>query len=240
MMIKDAHEEQNDAMVKDVFSSLYNTVVSDHVEKKPTGKGNKELSYLSWAWAWKEIAQRYPDVQYEIIMNENNLPYFADDTGIMVYTKMTINGITRMMWLPVMDSTNTALKMQPYTITTKFGEKTVQAATMTDINKTVMRCLVKNMAMFGLGLSLYAGEDLPEFTADTKIAMADLIQQIHEKVTAITKTMEKAEKQKFAETCIIPIIGQPDYRKCIDIEKLTLLNNKLVEYQKPASDSNAA
>ena len=70
------------------------------------------------------------------------------------------------MWLPVMDGANRALKRTPYQIKVKdnkgvWSEKNIPAATMFDINKTIMRCLVKNLAMFGLGLCLYAGEDLP-------------------------------------------------------------------------------
>ena len=65
------------------------------------------------------------------------------------------------MQLPVMDSKNKAMKAKAYTYKTKYGEKRVEPATMFDLNKTIMRCLVKNMAMFGLGLSLYQGEDLP-------------------------------------------------------------------------------
>ena len=79
----------------------------------------------------------------------------------MVYTNVTIEGITREMWLPVMDGNNRAMKNEPYEIMTKYGKKiTVDAATMFDINKTIMRCLTKNLGMFGLGLSLYAGEDI--------------------------------------------------------------------------------
>ena len=80
----------------------------------------------------------------------------------MCYTSVTIEGITHTMWLPVLDSNNRAMKSEPYTVKTKFSEIVVAPATMFDINKTIMRCLVKNLAMFGLGLYIYAGEDLPE------------------------------------------------------------------------------
>ena len=80
----------------------------------------------------------------------------------MVFTDVTIEGQTHEMWLCVMDGANKAMKAQPYTYKVRNGEKTVDAATMFDINKTIMRCLVKNLAMFGLGLYIYAGEDLPE------------------------------------------------------------------------------
>jgi DNA-directed RNA polymerase subunit RPC12/RpoP len=66
------------------------------------------------------------------------------------------------MWLPVMDNANKSMKLEAYTYNTRQGDKTVEAISMFDINKAVMRCLVKNLAMFGLGLYIYAGEDLPE------------------------------------------------------------------------------
>ena len=84
----------------------------------------------------------------------------------MVYTEVTADNQTYEMWLPVMDAKNKAMREQPYTYQVydsykkTYIEKTVQAATMFDINKAIMRCLVKNLAMFGLGLYVYAGEDL--------------------------------------------------------------------------------
>ena len=86
----------------------------------------------------------------------------------MVYTEVTADGQTYEMWLPVMDAKNKTMKEQAYnyqvydTYKKQYVEKTVNAATMFDINKTIMRCLVKNLAMFGLGLYVYAGEDLPD------------------------------------------------------------------------------
>ena len=144
-----------------VFEDLNNLNVSGHTEEKNVG-GTK-LTYLSWPWAWAEVKKRYPDAHYEIWKSENNLPYAYDpQTGYMVYTSVTIEGVTHEMWLPVMDGANKAMKSAPYKYATRFGEKSVDAASMMDINKTIMRCLVKNLAMFGRGLYIYAGEDLPE------------------------------------------------------------------------------
>ena len=91
----------------------------------------------------------------------------------MVFTEVTVDDLTHSMWLPVMDSKNKAMKLTAYTYQVwdsykkAYIEKTVQAVTMFDINKTLMRCLVKNLAMFGLGLYVYAGEDIPtDNTAD--------------------------------------------------------------------------
>lgn len=148
-------------MGNNVFNELNQVNVNEHVEKKNAGKTS--LSYLSWAWAWAETKKRYPDATYEIVKFENGLPYcFDPKTGYMVYTKVTIGGITHEMWLPVMDSHNAAMLAEPYKVQTKYNTYTVEKCTMFDVNKTIMRCLTKNLAMFGLGLYIYAGEDLPE------------------------------------------------------------------------------
>lgn len=129
--------------------------VNNKTEKK------NGLTYLSWAWAWQEFIKVYPDATYEIVKFDGK-PYYSDDSGAMCYTKVTASGLTHEMWLPVMDGANKAMKDKPYTYKTKYAEKEVQAYTMFDVNKTIMRCLVKNLAMFGLGLYIYSGEDLPE------------------------------------------------------------------------------
>lgn len=146
-----------------VFEALNSINVNGHTEKKQVDNGKTELTYLSWPWAWSEVKKRFPDAHYQVVKDSNGLPYFSDPrTGIMVYTNVTIDNVTHEMWLPVMDGNNKAMKFEPYEIETKYRTITVKAATMFDINKTIMRCLTKNLAMFGLGLYIYAGEDLPE------------------------------------------------------------------------------
>lgn len=121
------------------FEEIYQIDVSDKTEKK----GN--LTYLSWAYAWAEFKKVYPEAAYKV-KTFDGLPYVKDENvGYMVYTEVTAGGLTYEMWLPVMDHTN----------------KVIMKPNMFDINKTVMRCLAKNLAMFGLGLYIYAGEDLP-------------------------------------------------------------------------------
>lgn len=142
---------------------------------------NKEekngLSYLSWAWAWAELKKVYPNATYQI-RHFDGRPYLYDENlGYMVMTEMTVDGITHEMWLPVMDSSNNAMKDQIYTIKRGRYESTVQPATMFDINKTIMRCLTKNIAMFGLGLYIYAGEDLPEDEAQKEPKPEQQIEQ---------------------------------------------------------------
>lgn len=141
-----------------VFEKLSAINVNDKVEKK------SNLTYLSWAWAWGEVKKAYPSATYEVVADPiTKRPYFFDENlGYMVMTEVTIEDQTLEMWLPVMDGANKSMTYQSYTYQTKYGEKTVEAATMFDINKTLMRCLTKNLAMFGLGHYIYAGEDLPE------------------------------------------------------------------------------
>ena len=144
---------------KDLFKELNSINVNDYTEQK------NGLTYLSWTYAIAEICKRYNSVfSYEIKRyGEKQLPYVYDDgVGFMVFTSITLNGQTRECWLPVMDSKNRAMLKESYEITTKSGKVVVEKATMFDVNKTIMRCLVKNLAMFGLGLYVYAGEDLPE------------------------------------------------------------------------------
>lgn len=154
-------------MAEAVFDFLNALNINGHTEQKDVG--GKQLTYLSWPWAWAEVKKRYPDAHYTIWKNEKGLPYtFDPETGYMVYTNVTIDGISHEMWLPVMDGANKAMKAVRYTYKTKYGEKVCEAASMMDINKAIMRCLVKNLAMFGLGLYIYAGEDLPEEEAETR------------------------------------------------------------------------
>ena len=80
----------------------------------------------------------------------------------MVFTKVTVCDITREMWLPVQDASFETMKEEPYEINYKSGsKKTVAAADMGDVNRAIMRCLVKNIAMFGLGINVYQGEEFP-------------------------------------------------------------------------------
>lgn len=126
------------------------------------------LTYLTWSLAFDELLKKYPDTTYEIVKFDGK-PYYMDESGAMVFTNMTIEGIKREMWLPVLDGANKPMKKETYDYTTKYATKNCEAINMFDINKAIMRCLVKNIAMFGLGLNIYAGEDLPLGTdEDTK------------------------------------------------------------------------
>ena len=161
---------------EELFKKFIQLNVNEHTETK------NDLTYLSWAWAWQETLKIRPTATYEIkhFLDKDNVSrcYQYDPIlGYMVFTQVTINGLTREMWLPVMDGANKAMKDHEYTYKVKkyafnqatrkkewtgeYEDKVVEQATMFDINKTIMRCLTKNLAMFGLGIYIYAGEDLP-------------------------------------------------------------------------------
>lgn len=167
------------------FEKLSAINVNAKVEKK------SGLTYLSWAWAWSEAKKACPDAKYTVVTDPSTgKPYFYDESlGYMVVTEVTIDGETLGMWLPVMDGANKAMKATPYSYTTRYGEKSVEAASMFDINKTLMRCLVKNLAMFGMGIYIYAGEDLPDTPTEpvAPVAAANLKKEVATELPQLVK-----------------------------------------------------
>lgn len=151
---------------KSLFETLSAINCNGHTESK------NNITYLSWAWAWGEFRKVCPNATYEVYKDEHNNPFIKTSEGYMVFTKVTPgapwNEGTLEMWLPVMDANNEAMQDHPREIKTKSRTFTVQAADMFDINKAIMRCLTKNVAMFGLGFYIYAGEDLPEGEEEPK------------------------------------------------------------------------
>lgn len=147
---------------KSIFETLNTINVNGMTEKKKQTNGTT-LTYLSWASAYQVAKANFNDLSYEVERNpETGLPYWYDPlTGYMVFTKVTINRVTHEMWLPVLDATNHAMKSEPYEVKTKYKTYTVPAASMADINRSIMRCLTKCLGMHGLALYIYQGEDLP-------------------------------------------------------------------------------
>lgn len=155
-----------------VFSKLNSINVNDKTEKK------NGLTYLSWAWAWGEVKKLYPDATYTIY--ENTLPsgyvvnYFTDGRTSYVKTGVTINNLEHIEELPVMDYRNKSILLENMT--------------SFDVNKTIQRSLTKALARHGLGLYIYAGEDLPEDEKDNE--QEKVIDKT--KVQALNKSIENA------------------------------------------------
>ena len=145
------------------FDALYEMNLGDKVEKKDG------LSYLTWSEAWKAFKEIYPSATFRVVPNpDTKLPYFVDpQIGIMVFTEVTADDMTQQCFLPVLNSSMKPMRLEAYNYTVydkqnkRQIEKTCEAANAFDLNKTIMRCLVKNLALFGLGLKLYQGEDIP-------------------------------------------------------------------------------
>jgi hypothetical protein len=191
--------------LKDLQEELLSLNVNEKTEEK------NGLTYLSWSWAWAELLKKYPTATYEIVKFEDNgklVPYMFDkETGYMVFTKLTIENITREMWLPVMDGANKAMLDHEYTYTVRdyktgeVKEKTVAKANMFDINKTIMRCLTKNLAMFGLGLYIYSGEDLPEDNRTVSNEQIKELEKLVEDIPAMLNyyNVKKIEDMKYID-----------------------------------------
>lgn len=127
---------------KSVFEVLNAINVNEHTEKK------NGLTYLSWAWAWAEVKKHYPDAFYTIYENKDGLNYHTDGRTCWVKTGVTIEGLEHIEYLPVMDYKNASIGLD--------------RVTSFDVNKAIQRSLTKAVARHGLGLYIYAGEDLPE------------------------------------------------------------------------------
>lgn len=132
--------------VVNYFTRLNAIDVNDHKEVKDTGR--VKLAYLSWAWAWGELKRLFPDSTYTVYENAEGWNYHTDGRTCWVKTGVTVNGIEHIEYLPVMDNHNQSI---PAAKVTSF-----------EVNKAIQRSLTKAVARHGLGLYIYAGEDLPE------------------------------------------------------------------------------
>ena len=133
---------------KSVFETLNAVNCNEHTERK------NGLTYLSWAWAWAEVKKRYPSAFYTIYETPEGRPYWTDGRTCWVKTGVTIEGLEHIEYLPVMDYRNVSIPLDKIT--------------SMDMNKAIQRSLTKAAARHGLGLYIYAGEDLPEGETEPK------------------------------------------------------------------------
>ena len=139
---------------KSVFETLNNINCKEHTEKK------NGLTYLSWAWAWTEVKKKYPNANYTVYETPNGRIYWDDGKTAWVKTGVTINGLEHIEYLPVMDAASK--RSLP-----------LESITSWDVNKAIQRSLTKAVARHGLGLYIYAGEDLPESEKEDGNSNAD-------------------------------------------------------------------
>lgn len=161
----------------EIWKKLSAIDVSEHTEKK------NGLTYLSWAWAWGVMMEHYPDAQYHFTINKH------DDGSAEVHCVLNIGNCVRTMDLPVMD----------------FRNKPISNPSSVDYNKTKMRCLVKAMAMFGLGHYIYAGEDLPTMMKSETITdeqESNLINRLEDTGSDMEKFLKAFDVKELKELTV--------------------------------------
>jgi hypothetical protein len=125
-----------------IYSILSKVNVNDKTESK------NGLTYLSWAWAWGVLKEKFPTATYTVYENPQGWNYFTDGKTCWVKTGVSVEGLEHIEYLPVMDFRNKSISLEQ--------------VTSFDVNKSIQRSLTKAISRHGLGLYIFAGEDLPE------------------------------------------------------------------------------
>lgn len=169
---------------KKIWQTLSKLNVNEFTEKKAN------LTYLSWAWAYRTMMDHYPDMQIvwytfrDVDGLDRDVLFYPDRTA-SVHCAVIINGVRREMWLPVMDNRNNAV-----------ANPDARA-----VSDTKMRCLVKCFALFGLGLYIFAGSDLPQedkFEFESAVKDSSTFSAFVEAVTSHCKKLKtKPELNAF-------------------------------------------
>ena len=179
------------------FTTLNSVNVNGKTEKK------NGLTYLSWAWAWAEVKKLFPNSTYTIYENPDGWCYHTDGRTAWVKTGVTVNGIEHIEYLPVMDYKNKSIPLD--------------AITSFDVNKAIQRSLTKAVARHGLGLYIYAGEDLPEGETEPELICADCgkpIRDMKKKNGDVWKAADIAKYTKaFADRQLCADCGKAEKAK---------------------------
>lgn len=187
-----------------VFEQLNRINVNEHTEKK------NGLTYLSWAWAWGELLKQYPDSVYTIYENKDGWNYHTDGRTCWVKTGVTVEGKEYIEYLPVMDFKNRSIP--------------AENVTSFDVNKAIQRSLTKAVARHGLGLYIYAGEDLPEDDMTVNMEKAQTAPIEHPKAEApATVKMQYVTDEEWADI-------EKGAQKTYGNDAYTELNKMLLRY----------
>lgn len=191
-----------------VFETLNSINVNGNVEKK------NGLAYLSWAWAWAEVMKKYPNAIYKVytrdmiidsLGNVSEVNYFTDGKTAWCKCGVEIEGKEIIEMLPIMDYKNKAIPID-------------QVEAMA-VNKTIQRCLTKAIARHGLGLYIYAGEDLPESEQEVESAKRkeyiDYIKEHTSEYIELFKTKSKSFNSNLESETTEKLKNMVDYGKKI-------------------------
>lgn len=195
------------------FTQLNDINVNDHTEKK------NNLTYLSWAWAWQEVKKLFPNANYKVYEREDGCIYWTDGKTAWVKTGVIINDIEHIEYLPIMDYRNQSIPLDKIT--------------SFDVNKSIQRSLTKACARHGLGLYIYAGEDLPEnepkpektdfektATADKRANTISVKKAINEGKDELPGRTEEKLKDDFTKTL----------QHLVNIKSWKNLNNTQIDF----------
>ena len=173
-----------------VFAVLNKINCNEHTEKK------NGLTYLAWAWAWQMVKANFPDAFYTIYEDKDGIPYFTDGKTCWVKTGVTIQGLEHIEYLPIMDFRNQAIPLEK--------------VTSTDMNKAIQRSLTKCCARHGLGLYIYAGEDLPEGVEQPQPAQPSQAVQNRRQATGRGRQTAQPVQQRYTP------VSNEDFWKMVD------------------------
>ena len=194
------------ATEKNYFQTLFDIDVTDKIREK------NGLTYLSWAWAWSELKKRFPTATSRVYETEDGRIYFTDGKTCWVKVSVTVNDVEHVEYLPVMDFRNKSIP--------------VENITSTDVNKSIQRALTKAIARHGLGLYIYAGEDLPETVSE--------LEELGEENLKLSVTLAKqSDELKTKVGAIVreylPNKKNANPKAITDIEQARELNRRLKE-----------
>lgn len=165
---------------------VFGLLNSINVNANKSQKNN--LDYLSWAWAWQVVKKEFPEATYQVYENKDELNYHTDGRTAWVKVGMTIEGLEHIEYLPVMDFKNKSIPLDK--------------VTSMDVNKAIQRALVKAIARHGLGLYIYAGEDLPDLTEE-QIAL----EKEKARIRAVQPLLDRAKELGYKKAQLDEIKG---------------------------------
>ena len=198
----------------------WNQLKAVNVEEKNMVEKKNDLAYISWAMAWSALCDIYPDATFEKHCNEHGIPYFKDEQGYC-FTKVTVvvNGKSITEILPVLN----------------YANKPVKNPDSFQVNTSLQRCLAKAIALHGMGVHIYSGEDIADIPTEVENPKEIQKTEVKKVEEQVKKVEEKASKP---DTLKIDVPDKGEYTKVdtdVDIKKVGEYGEKIIEvYEKVA------
>lgn len=188
-----------------MWETLNEVNVSEHIEKRPAR--GRDLSYLSWAWAWSELKKHYPHAVAKVYENPEGWPYWTDGKTAWVKVSVEIEGLENIDYYPVMDNSHNSIP--------------AEKITSWHINCAIQRGQTKCIARHGLGMYIYAGEDLPEVEAiEQKKSIDEQNQRALEAIAEFNAVKDSDEYLVVREKYIDLLVGQAAVKSVIRAAQL--------------------